>query len=330
MNQSKDIKIGMISFAHMHAASYANSLQRHPDASIAWIYDVDTERAIKTAAQYDAPVLYSLDDISSTECHGIIICSENIHHLKYTEIAAKAGKPILCEKPLATNPANAQAMLDICEENKVPLMTAFPCRFHPAYIKLRTLHQEGLLGDILAIKATNQGVCPWGWFVNKELSGGGSVTDHTVHVLDLIRDLTGQEVSAVYAEISNKMFKSDFEDTGIINIELTDGTFATIDCSWSRPKSNPIWGNVKLEVICTKGVCAIDLMNQKSEVFSDLETGHSYQYWGDDMDFEMICSFVERCKSGEQFLVTGLDGAKTVEVVAAAYRSVETEAVVRI
>lgn len=330
MSMSSEKRIGMISFAHMHAASYAESLKKHPQASIAWVYDIDKERANNVAARYDTSVLDNLEDISNTDCDGVIICSENIHHPKYTEIAAKAGKPILCEKPLTTSVADAERMLRICEETGVKLMTAFPCRFHPAFLKLKSIVHEGHLGEILGIKATNQGMCPWGWFVDKKLSGGGCVTDHTVHVMDLIRALTGQEVRSVYAEISNRMFGKDFEDTGIVNVTLENGVFATIDCSWSRPKTNPIWGNVKLEVTGTKGVCAIDLINQKSEVFSDKQSKYSYEYWGDDMDYEMISSFIERCGSGLPFLVTGVDGARTVEVVEAAYKSVETKTVVNI
>jgi len=316
-----NVKIGMISFAHGHAVSYAGCINKLPGAGIAWIYDEMPERARVMAETFNAPVLDDLAGLADSDCVAVVICSENINHLKFVELAAKAGKDILCEKPLATCSEDAGAMVKICVENNVRLMTAFPCRFHPAFKRLKNMVDTGLLGDVLAIKATNQGMCPWGWFVDKKLAGGGAVTDHTVHVLDLIRCLTGQEADSVYAEVDNSMFGKDFDDTGIVNVTMENGIFATIDCSWTRPKTNPIWGNVKLEVTGTKGVCSVDLLNQKADVFSDTTNRHYYEYWGDDMDYIMLREFTQCLETGSPFPVTGVDGARAVEVVEAAYES---------
>jgi predicted dehydrogenase len=109
----------------------------------------------------------------------VIICSENVHHRALTLMAAQAGKPVLCEKPLATTPDDARAMVDACNSANVPLFTAFPCRFSPAFQTLKEAAHRGDLGEILAVRGTNRGKCPGGWFVDLALSGGGAVMDHT-------------------------------------------------------------------------------------------------------------------------------------------------------
>ena len=117
---------------------------------------------------------------------------------------------------------------------------------------------------VLAVKSTNHGMCPGDWFVQKELSGGGAVMDHTVHVADLLRDLLKAEAATVYAEISNQIRRSDTDDIGIMTIEFSNGVFATLDGSWSRPpKSYPTWGDVTMEVVGTTGTATMDMFGVK-------------------------------------------------------------------
>ncbi len=145
--------------------------------------------------------------------------------------------------------------------------------------------------------------------------------DHTVHVLDLIRDLCETEATRVYAEIDNRMFGGDFDDTGIVSINFANGAFATIDASWSRPKNFPFWGNVTLELTGTKGFARMDMFAQKLDYISEKSGKFVYEYWGDDIDLLMIKSFVECIAEDKKPVVTGEDGARAVEVAAAAYES---------
>ena len=319
-----DIKIGILSFAHMHAGSYAGSLPHIPGATLIGIADENADRAAAMAAQFDTTAFQSYAELLAA-VDAVVICSENVHHRRLTELAARAGKHVLCEKPLATTVADAEAMITVCKESGVKLFTAFPCRFHPAYRRLKDAVQNGGIGQIVGANTTNQGQCPGGWFIDKKLSGGGAAIDHTVHVTDLLRDMMGAEPTQVYAEITNGMAHADYDDCALITITFDNGVFATLDASWSRPKSFWTWGNVKIALTGTGGVAAMDMFAQNHVLFSDTSGRASLLNWGDNMDLGMIRAFIAAVGGDESTgLATGEDGLAAAKVALAAYRAAET------
>ena len=324
MSAQSPVKIGMMSFAHMHAESYAACLKQLPEVEFVGVADENMSRARRMGKQFGVKAFTSYQNMLASDIDAVIVCSENVNHRRHVVLAAQSEKHAMCEKPLATNMEDADAIVEVCKRSRVNLQTAFPCRFHPAFHELRAAVQDGGLGKVLAIKATNQGLCPWSWFVDTDLSGGGAVMDHTVHVLDLMRDLIRADAVRVYAEISNRMFGKDFDDTGTITIGFSNGVFATIDCSWSRPKSFPTWGNVTLEVTGTEGIARMDMFAQKIDLISEKDARLTYQYWGDDLDLALVRSFAESIARNTKPVVTGEDGAKAVEVATAAYKSAKT------
>jgi len=318
------VKIGMMSFAHMHAYSYAACLKQLGDVEFVGVADEDKKRADEVGKQLGVKAFATYEDMLATDVQGVIVCSENVNHRRHVVVAAQHGKHVMCEKPLSVTNEDAEAMIEVCKRANVKLQTAFPCRFHPAFINLKKAVKAGDLGKILAIKGTNQGQCPFGWFVDTKLSGGGAVIDHTVHVTDLMRCLTGAEPVRVYAEIGNRMFGKDFDDTGLLTIDFSDGMFATLDASWSRPKSFPTWGNVKMEVTGTDGTAEMDMFNQKIDAFYDNSMSYRQEYWGDSIDLGLVRSFVESVGEDKPVQITGDDGAKALSVALAAYQSAKT------
>lgn len=317
-------KIGIMSFAHMHAASYAACMKELPEVEFVGIFDEDKDRAKRMAKQFGVKAFPTYEDLLSTDIDGVIVCSENANHRKHVVVAAQAGKHVMCEKPLSTNKEDADAIVEVCRRSGVKLMTAFPCRFHPAFQALKKTLESGDLGRPLGIKATNQGQCPGGWFIDTKLSGGGAVMDHTVHVVDLMRYILRAEPVRIYAEIDNRMFGGDYDDTGIISINFSNKVFTTIDCSWSRPKNAPFWGNVKLYIAGTNGCADMDMFAQKIDLLSNKIGRTTYEYWGDNADLALVRSFATCIIKDTKPEITGEDGAKAVEVVAAAYESART------
>jgi predicted dehydrogenase len=317
------IKVGMMSFAHLHAMSYAASLNELPTAEFVGIADHDAARAAQMAAQFGAKAFGSYEELLASDVQAVVVASENVRHRELVEMAARAGKHVLCEKPLATTLADGRAMIEACQSAGVQLMTAFPCRFSPATERLKASLEQGRIGSILAIRGTNRGRCPFDWFVDKSLSGGGAVIDHTVHVTDLIRWLTGKEVVEVYAETSNRMFHREFEDIGFLTLGLEGGLFATLDASWSRPKSFPTWGDVTMAVVGENGTLYLDLFSQNLVLYSDKTGGTTWHPWGSNVDTLMLSAFVEAVAEGKPVPVTGEDGLRAAEVALAAYRSAD-------
>lgn len=316
------MNVGIISFAHMHAYSYASALKKHDDVKISVIYDEDEARGRKAAELFNAHYVERLDDLLKTDVDAVIVTSENSKHCAHVLAAAAAGKHILCEKPIATTIEDAQKMIECCAANHVILQIAFPVRFSTPVMRAKKLVEDGAIGQILAIKGTNRGTNPKGWFLNKSLSGGGSVMDHTVHVVDLMRWFLHSEVSTVYAEIDNKFISEKIDDCGILSLNFKDGTFATLDCSWSRNDAYPTWGDVTMELIGTKGSLNIRAFDQKLDVYSKAN-GAEWNYWGDDMDQGLIDDFIDTVVHDRRPSITGEDGLRAMQVALSAYRSSE-------
>ena len=317
------MKIGMISFAHMHALSYAEILHNHSDVELSYIWDEDEVRGKTMADKYNCQYIANLDKFLQTDINAVVICSENINHKEHVIKAAKAKKHILCEKPIATEVKDAEAMIQACEKASVILQIAYPVRFAPVIENVKAMIQDGAIGEVLAINATNHGLMPGGWFIEKKLSGGGSATDHIVHIMDLIRWIFKDEVKSVYAELDTRFYDIDVEDCGMVTLELESGMIVSIDPSWSRPKVFPTWGNVVMHFVGTKGNLSVDVFKQHSLYYNGNEEKIQELPWSEDMDEGLIKDFIDCIKSNGMPSITGIDGLRTLEVVKAAYQSNE-------
>lgn len=324
-------RIGMASFAHMHAGSYAAGLRTLPDAEIAAIWDYDDDRGHQMAEQFETSYEPDLDRFLALDTQGVIICTENARHREITVACAEAGKHVMCEKPLATSVEDGQAMIDACRKAGVELATAFPCRFSPAMQRLKETVDAGKLGRIVGVAGTNRGRMPGGWFIELEKSGGGAVIDHTVHVTDLLRYMTGANPTRVYAEISNLMYGLEFDDCGLLTIEFDNGMFATLDSSWSRPKTFPTWGDVTMEVVGTEGTASLDMFNQKFITYMDNVNRVNFQVWGSNIDAGLVRAFVDTCQGHKSNVIaSGEDGLRALEVALGAYESARTGSAVTV
>ncbi|WP_168122862.1 Gfo/Idh/MocA family oxidoreductase [Paenibacillus sp. HB172176] len=318
------LKVGMLSFAHGHAFSYLNALLAHPEVEIVGIADSAEDRVAEVAERHAIRYYNDYAMLLEEALDAVVICSENALHEEITIAAARKGFHVLCEKPLGLSIHGMNAMIEACEENNVQLMTAFPCRYLAAAIQAKQAVESGEIGDVVAIKGTNRGTAPSGWFVDKAKSGGGALLDHTVHVMDLIHWITGSNVTEVYAyaaTLFNKELRVD--DAGMLHVKLASGAFAVIDTSWSRKPPFPTWGDVTMQIIGTKGVIAVDGLGQINEVYSTTKGTGEWSYWGDNMDAHLIQAFVEAIRSGSPVPIDGLDGMKAAAVALAGYQSLE-------
>jgi UDP-N-acetylglucosamine 3-dehydrogenase len=315
------MKIAMVSFAHMHAYSYAEHVKRHAGAEISAVWDEDVNRGSQAAARYGVPFYEDLHELLASDVDAVIVCSENARHKDHVVAAARAGKHILCEKPMALEIADAMEMNRVCEENGVILQIAYPVRYSPAIRSARNWIQDGQLGDMIAINATNHGKMPGGWFVDPQLSGGGAAVDHIVHVMDIMFWVLDDKVVRVHAELETRLHDIAVEDCGMVLLETQSGVIAAIDPSWSRPAAFPVWGDLIMEFIGTRGTMRIDLNRQVSVFYNDTEHKIEHLPWMDDLDEELIHDFIDIVKQGKPASISGSDGLRTLEVVKAAYMS---------
>lgn len=315
------LRVGIASFAHVHAPAYAAALREIEDVTFVGIWDDVASRGQQRADEYGTRFYEQLDDLLGA-IDTLVVASENSRHKEIVLAAAAARVPVLCEKPLATNAADAREMIATCAAAGVQLGTAFPVRYSYSVRQLRSAVQSGKLGETLMIRATNRGTYPGSWFGDKQLSGGGALMDHIVHVADLLRWIWEREFVEVYAEADTRYHDLAVDDCGLVLITLDGGVTASLDPSWSRPnQSFPTWGDVTMEVTGTEGVCALDVFGQHSELFSNRLVRAQEIGWGDNLDLLMIRDWLRAVREGAPAPISGEDGMRVVELVQAAYES---------
>lgn len=323
------LRVGILSVAHVHTWSYVSCVRDHPDAQIVGIWDDNVERAKKFSAESGIPYVASLDALLN-DVDAVVITSENTRHAPLVEAAAAKNKHILCEKPLATSHSDVARLRAATQASTGKFMTAFPCRFSPAFQRLKERVKAGEIGKIRAICATNRGRCPFDWFVEKKLSGGGAMIDHVVHVTDLLRDLLGENPVKVQAQTGNNMYGKDWDDTAMLTIEFPSGIFASLDSSWSRPQSYKTWGDVTLNVVGENGVIELDMFGQAVDSFHDGDVTHTMAGYGTNTDATMVDGFIRACLDGTEPPVTLEDGIQASLVAIHGYESAAKTEVVSV
>ncbi|HEY3311062.1 MAG TPA: Gfo/Idh/MocA family oxidoreductase [Anaerolineales bacterium] len=329
------MKIGILSFAHHHGEAYIANLRAIPGVEVCGVADEDQIRGQHFAGQYGVPYFQEYESLLASKPEGVIVCTENARHLALVEMAASYKVNVLCEKPIATNLVDADALVESCARAGVMLMTAFPMRFSAPLMEVKARLEAGELGQVYCFNATNQGELPSkhrAWFVDPILAGGGALMDHTVHLVDIMRWYMGSEAVEVYAQ-TNRIFHAgevEVETGGLEMITFENGVFASIDASWSRPAYWPTWGGLTFEMVTERGAVIVDGFKQNVTVYSHANQRPSWYYWGSDMNQAMINEFVAAIREGREPAVSGIDGLRAVEVALAAYESARTGQPVRI
>ncbi len=322
------LRIGIFSFAHLHAEGYIGALRSLPDVDFIGFADDDRARGEHFANVFDARLFPSYEAMLDEGADGVVICSENSRHLPLIELAAKAKVGILSEKPLATTLADAERAVMVCDKAGVLLKVAFPMRFNAPAMEMHHLISSGGLGTIYAVNGTNQGECPHyhrAWFVDPALAGGGAIADHTVHVTDMLRWMLKCEPVEVYAEANHILYQDvapKVETGGIVSLKFADGTIATIDCSWSKPPYYPTWGGLTMEIIGAGGLATLNGFGQNLNVYRHSNQRAGWSAWGSDANRAMLADFAAALRGDESRGASGIDGMRAVAVVEAAYQSI--------
>jgi predicted dehydrogenase len=168
----------------------------------------DKEKARKLAAEFKAGRAYSYTEfaecLKNPQVDAVYIATPPGEHEKYGVQAAKAGKHVLCEKPLAATVQQARNMVVACRRNKVQFMTAYRKYFEPGSVMLRRMISRGQLGRIDIIHTMFSELRPFGdnspaWLFSKKLCGGGPLTDLGVYCVNTCRWLVHQDPVAASA-----------------------------------------------------------------------------------------------------------------------------------
>jgi predicted dehydrogenase len=167
------------------------------------------DKAERIAAQYGVPSnsIYNyqnFDQIAKNPAvDAVYIALPNSMHAEYTIRAAKAGKHVLCEKPMATSVADCERMIAACRTANVKLMIAYRCHYEATNLKAIRMIRDGKLGQVQAIDSSfGFNIAPGEWRLSKTMAGGGPLYDVGIYSLNACRYLTGEEPQNISAYAS--------------------------------------------------------------------------------------------------------------------------------
>jgi len=191
------------------ASHFMPGIRATTNSKVAALVSGHRPKALRIAAEYSVPEssIYSYEDFDSIASNksvdAVYVALPNSMHAEYTIRAARAGKHVLCEKPMATSVADCEAMIAACKSAGVKLMIAYRCHYEPTNLKAVSLIRSGALGQVQAIEsAFGFDIAPGEWRLDKKMSGGGPLVDVGIYALNASRYLTGEEPESFAAYTS--------------------------------------------------------------------------------------------------------------------------------
>ena len=248
------VRWGILSTADIALVKVIPGLRRSPRSEVVAIASREAERATAVADQLGIPRAFGSYEalLADPEIDAVYIPLPNHRHAEWTVAAARAGKHVLCEKPLALTAAQAQEMVDACRDAGVLLLEAFMYRHHPSWIAARELVESGRIGRLQAVDS---------WFSyfnddprnirNVRETGGGALYDIGCYSVNLSRMLFASEPTRVQATITRDPGLG--VDTVTSAILEFDGGVATFTCS-TRTESDQ-----RVDIYGTEGRISIEI-----------------------------------------------------------------------
>jgi len=194
--------------------------------------------------------LFSLQKID-----GVIICSPSNYHVEQIKELSKATKNIFCEKPLGLSIKEIMEVKSLVDSKNLNLHVGFNRRFDPDFSSLKLSIVSGDIGDLHMIKIISRD--PYPPSISYVEKSGGMFLDMTIHDFDMVKYLSGVEISEIYAKgdcfIDPEIKKANDIDTAIINMTLKNGILATINNS-----RKAVYGyDQRIEVLGSKGTMIV-------------------------------------------------------------------------
>ena len=329
---SKASRIGFLGVEHYHANFWAGALRKRADVELTGIWDFKPARASAFAGAHTLKRWENADELVAA-CDGIAIASATCDHLDLIRIAARRGKAILCEKPLAASMADCAAIADVIALSDARFMQSFPKRFDPVNHEIKELLAKGAIGQIVSCRVRHghghgsDADFRQAWFVDPRKSGGGTLLDEGVHAADFLRFLFG-DPQWVTASISSAALSLPVEDTASALFHYDSGLLAEVTTSWCFAAAD-----VSVEIYGTRGtilLSGVDLASRPTREEGFLRIYRSGSGWSASATVphfktgvfheHVALAFADALPTGNM-PVTLEDGWKASAMIDAAYRS---------
>ena len=248
----KKIGFGVIGTGNI-AKFHAQCIDKIPNAKLLGVLSKTESRALDIAVNFRAPVFWEIEKlISHPEIDVICVCNESGLHGATIAKIAKAGKHILCEKPLETTVEKIDRIAEVVKSSGIQLACVFQNRENPEYKKLKTFIESGSLGKILLCQTSINWYRPptyyeGSWRGTKALDGGAALINQGIHTIDLMVDLMG-EVAQVSGLIDTLHHHIEGEDVAVAALRFRSGALGTLSGGTAlfpgEPESITIYGTL--------------------------------------------------------------------------------------
>jgi predicted dehydrogenase len=254
MSTNHRVRWGILSTARIATEKVIPGIRRAPNCEVLAIASRDASRVASVAARLEIPRAHASyeDLLADPDVDAVYIPLPNHLHAEWTLAAARAGKHVLCEKPLAMTAADAQRMIDGCRDAGVLVMEAFMYRLHPSWVAARELIAAGRIGQLTAVSS-------WFSFFNDDPAnirnirdfGGGALYDIGCYCINLSRMLFGTEPVVVQSSIRRDPVSGvDVLASGILDF---GGGLASFTCS------TRVEDHQRVDIYGTTGRISIDI-----------------------------------------------------------------------
>lgn len=329
----KKIRWGVIGAGDVFEHKSGAALYQTADSELVALVRTNAARAAEAAQRHAARRWYTDAQslVNDPEVNAVYIASPHYLHLEHVTLAARAGKSVLCEKPLGVNTMQARASVAVCRQHGVSLTVAYYRRFWKVTRLMHEYLSEGAIGQVVAARAQVTDLFsrtdPRAWLYSRAQSGGDALANVGAHWVDLFRHLLG-EVTDVMAYCSHlgggardaHGLGDETDDTVLTEMRMENGALASLIVT----RRTPIITN-EIDIFGTAGRL----------VASPLSEGHLILHRrGRDpevmqfprhgvMHSELIAELVPRLLRGEPSPVPGEEALAAWRVMEAAYRSAE-------
>lgn len=254
--QTRRIRYGIIGFGLFAERAIAGAIEDSPNSELVAIQKRSLRLAREKADALSIPhaFLSPAQLVACPDVEAVFIVSANSAHHDETITAARAGKHVLVEKPMAINALEAKHMVEECDRNHVKLMVGQVVRFSPVVRRLRDLVQSGSLGRIISARADysfNARLSRRSWLYDRALAGGGPVFDIGIHCLDTLSFILHDQVRNVQSQLSPLPTATATERTATLALQYSKGTLASITCSFEAPARH-----IYIEIVGTDGLAS--------------------------------------------------------------------------
>ncbi|MFP6558961.1 Gfo/Idh/MocA family protein [Paraburkholderia sp. B3] len=351
MSNERQLGIGLIGAGTIMRLSHIPTVLKSGLARLVGIYDADPTRVDGLIAEFGAGRRFDTLDamLDSSEIDAVIIATPNNRHEEAAVAAARAGKHILCEKPLAIEVQQCARMVEAARQAGVVLQVGFNQRFWSQVQIARTLIDSGFIGDVHAFRSVyseKSTAYPAASRYRYDLaqSGGATIIDLTIHRIDLARYLVG-DFAAIFAELSHHVLPEKADDNVWLLGRFKNGARGCL----SSDRYSPAIGD-GTDIYGTKGTIhiasetlnpfhaaplAVYTENKANDLPDVLREAHYPEAWWNTFEGGWIKIFPPRksayagqfaafCKSiteGAPVIASGMDGLRAQEVVQGAYIS---------